>query len=162
MIDGSKNASIRSVNGALIVESSSGYRMLFSDPVSCHSFLNLGVEFEVLGGAILNALDSSRDLTIEEASKFRSSDKEWDEWVAEMLTFTGISNQQKLFQKMALCNVREKDGVITFSPTIKKRGAAWEGRSDDFKSKINKGDGQKIIGKTAIETLAKCIPATVA
>ena len=162
MIDGSKVANIRAVKGMLIVEAQSGYRMQFSDPNSYHHFIDSQESLIELGEAVLQALNSSRQLTIEEAKERRSNESEWEDWVSLMLSATKIQSSQKLFQKMATCGVREKDGNIVFTPTIKKRGAAWEGRGDEFKVSISNKSDCKLIGQAAIEALSFCIPNLVA
>jgi hypothetical protein len=161
LIDGSKVAGIRVVKGMLIIEARSGYRMQFSDPNSYHCFLDSPEPLSVLGESVLLALNSSRQLTIEEAKEHRSSEIEWNDWVLVMLSATKIKTSQKLFQKMASCCIREKDGNIVFAPSIKKRGAAWEGRGDEFKVSISNTSDCKLIGQAAIEALSLCIPKLV-
>lgn len=162
MIDGSKVANVRAIKGMLIVEAESGYRMKFSDPNSYHHFIETPVALEKLGESVLSALNSSRHLSIEEAADRRSSDSEWESWVSSMLSETKMASSQKLFQKMAACGVRKKDGIIVFSPTIKRRGAAWEGRGDKFMISIPATSENKLIGQAAIEGLSLCIPNVIA
>ncbi|WP_353962149.1 contact-dependent growth inhibition system immunity protein [Marinobacter xiaoshiensis] len=162
MIDGSKNASIRAIKGMFIIESLSGYRMMFSDPDSFHCFLPLDVDARLLGEEIRRALESSRTMTIEEAQEYRISDARWSQWVSTMLAHTKISNEQKLFQKMALCNVREHDGLIVFSPNIKRRGSAWEGRGEAHKLSLTSSSDSLTLGQFAIEAIKKCVPAVLA
>lgn len=162
MIDGSKNASIRVIKGMFIVESLSGYRMMFCDPDSFHCFLPLDADASILGKEIRQALDSSRTMTIEEAQEWRASDTHWNQWVSTMLAHTKISSPQKLFQKMALCHVREHDGLIVFSPNIKRRGAAWEGRGEAHKVSLASSVDDQTLGQFAIQAIKKCVPAMLA
>jgi len=150
------------VNGMLIVEARSGYRMQFSDPDSYHHFIASLESLNELGESVLLALNASRQLTIEEAKEHRNSESEWENWVSVMLSATKIKSSQKLFQNMASCGVREKDGIIVFYPTIKKRGAAWEGRGDEFNVSISNTSDSALIGQAAIEALSLCIPNLVA
>ncbi len=162
MIDGSRVANIMAVKGMLIVEARSGYRMQFSDPNSYHHFMSSLESLNELGESVLSALNASRQLTIEEAKEYRTSESEWEEWVSVMLSATKIKSSQKLFQKMASCGIRENDGIIVFSPTIKKRGAAWEGRGDEYNVSISNASDSTLIGQSAIEALSLCIPNLVA
>lgn len=162
MIDGSRNAGIRAVKGMFVIESMSGYRMMFSDPDSYHCFLPLNSDAGILGQAIRRALDSSRTMTIEEAHEYRASSTRWAQWVSTMLAHTGISSEQKLFQKMALCNVREHDGLVVFSPTTKRRGVAWDGRGDDYKVSVASSSDNQTLGQCAKEAIEKCIPIILA
>ena len=162
MIDGSTVAKINAIRGMLIVFAQSGYRMQFSDPDSYHCFMKTPVALESLGESVLLALNASKHLTVEEAAYRRASETEWESWVSLMLSETNIASSQKLFQKMASCSVSHKDGVIIFSPSIKRRGAAWEGRGENFNISISASSEFRSIGQAAIEGLSLCIPHVIA
>jgi CDI immunity protein len=162
LIDGSKVANINAIRGMLIVLAHSGHRMQFADPDAYHCFMEAPVALEKLGESVLLALNASKQLSIEEAMNRRASEVEWNNWVSLMLSETKIASSQKLFQKMASCSVSNKDGVIVFSPSIKRRGAAWEGRGENFKISISASSEFKLIGQAALDGLSLCIPNVVA
>jgi len=162
VFDGSKVANINAIKGMLIVLAQSGHRMQFSDPDSYYCFMEAPVELEKLGESVLLALEASKHLSVEEAIQRRASETEWNNWISLMLSETNIASSQKLFQKMASCSVRYQDGVIVFSPSIKRRGAAWEGRGENFNISIPSSSELKLIGQAAIEGLSLCIPNVIA
>jgi hypothetical protein len=157
-----KQARVQAVREAFIVESESGLGLMQVDPDAFHCFLQPDAEDAALGEALLAALAASRFLLSEEAKEFRAnSEEKWSAWVSKMLAATGIKDRQRLFHRMASCGVAARDGRIIFTPTIKRRGAAWEGLGRDFESSIPEGSSPQILGAALREALSKCVPAVV-
>jgi hypothetical protein len=157
-----KHANVKAVQQALIVVSNSGRGLLQSDPEAFHCFLPPNADNDTLGKAVISALAASRFLSSEEADKFlNSSEASLETWVSKMLTATGIKTRQKLFQRMASCSLIARDGKIKFSPTVKRRGAAWEGRGTKFESTISQDSSSQAVGAALREALRQCLPAVV-
>jgi hypothetical protein len=159
-----KCASVLALQQGLIIESESGRGLLRADPEGFHCFLPLNASDDTLGKAVINALAVSRFLSREEADKFLDTSvasRDVDVWVSKMLKATGIKNRQQLFQRMASCGVAARDGSIEFSPTVKGRGAGWEGRGPKFDSTISEVADPQDIGAALREALSKCLPNIV-
>jgi len=158
-----KRASVYAVRQALIVVAQSGRGLMGTDPDSFHSILAPAVDDATLGAALLGALSSSRFLQLEEAKQFlhESRDKRWDSWTDTLIQATGFRSKQKLFERMAQCSVTAQNGTITFSPTVKRRGAAWEGLGKEFESSIDQASSPNAIGRALGEALMRCLPEVV-
>ncbi|WP_029923495.1 contact-dependent growth inhibition system immunity protein [Nevskia soli] len=157
-----KRARVQAVSEAIIVASESGRGLLHVDPDAFHCFLQPDADDATLGETLLGALAASRFLLSEEAKEFRVNyEQHWSAWVSKMVAVTGIKDRKRLFQRMASCGVAARNGNIIFTPTIKRRGEAWEGLGRDFKSSIPLESSPKIVGAALREALSKCVPDVI-
>ncbi len=130
-----KNANAVFNGDFFFISTYSGYRMLGRDPKGAQHYLEPDASDETLGAAVLDALDRSRFLSIEEADDFfnlKRSQERYEEWKRSVMQRYGYKTKRALFKDMASCDIQMAGGNITLVPTNHDRLEGW-GRE--------KGDG---------------------
>jgi contact-dependent growth inhibition (CDI) system CdiI-like immunity protein len=116
-------------NGDFIsIESYSAYSYLMADPKTPEHILSPDAPDEILGKAVLEALQCSRFLSEEEdLSLYLTMEQRYAEWVKKTMDRFGYRNKNALFRKMKHCDIQSKDGLIVLEPSHHAKLELWTG-----------------------------------
>lgn len=125
-----------------------------------HAFLAIDADDVSMGSAVLSALAASRFLSPSEAAIFIRAEmnSRWSGWVSKMLLATGLRTERALFKSMALCEISMKEGLVSFSPTAKRRGTAWEGIGSEQRVQVPIAAGPLAMASALREAFSRCSP----
>lgn len=127
-----KNAAALFNGDFFLVETCSGHRMLHDDPAGAQHYLEPGTRDEVLGAAVLDALDRSRFLPIEEARVLsQGAGERYEEWKRAVMARYGYKSKRSLFGDMARCSIQMAGNTIKVAPTDHDKLEGWADKSAD-------------------------------
>lgn len=127
-----KNANAVFNGDFFFISTYSGYRMLGRDPKGAQHYLEPDASDETLGAAVLDALDRSRFLSIEEADDFfnlKRSQERYEEWKRSVMARYGYKTKRALFKDMMSCSIQMAGDSIKVSPTDHDRLDGWAGKN---------------------------------
>ncbi|WP_083451932.1 contact-dependent growth inhibition system immunity protein [Photorhabdus heterorhabditis] len=113
------------------VQTYSGNGLLGADPSGSNYLLQPIVSDQELGKAVLDALSKSRLIPLDKYGDYfdhDANDKQYKNWITEMMGSYGYRSKRQLFKKMNSCNIRLLDGVITIMPYGHKKLELWTGQ----------------------------------
>ena len=128
-------ASAKKTPEFICVETYSGRGRTAQDPAGKQFVLACDATNQELGAAVLQALDHSRVLSLEEASAFfeyKAVKLRYEQWVADLVERYGYKTRRSLFKDMISCDIKSDGCDVVFVPTRHEKLEAW-GRE--------KGDG---------------------
>jgi hypothetical protein len=114
----------------VLIESYSGYRISAVDPQGAQHLLPPDASDESLGTALLDALDRSRFLTLDEARAFfdlKRIEEQRAGWTESLMTHCGYKTKRSLFRNMMNCGIVKVGDSITLEPMIHDKLQAWRG-----------------------------------
>lgn len=139
-------AIIKSGRDFIFLQTMSGYRSMRWDPQGANFLLPGDVDDQILGEAVLTALDSSRfvlpapraDVWIHPDATFDKDlydnelgSKFYDAWVENLVARLGYKNKRALFKSMMSCSVKRLRDEIEILPSIHEKLEAWSGMPRD-------------------------------
>lgn len=124
------NAKITQEFIEIATQSSSG--RLLEDPRVEPAVLALSVSEEMLGQAVLNALNQSRLLSLEESAAIESIlDQSYQDWIKARMKQFSYKSKRALFRYMNYCSISRREGEITIRPQCHKKLDYWGRERDD-------------------------------
>ena len=124
-----KNYAEALYNGDFVsIKTYSGYGIAMADPKAPKHLFAPDVSNETLGKAVLESLDQSRALSVEETETLRSKVPEnYKDWIQKMMERYGYKTKNALFKKMKNCGIECHEGLITISPSRHEKLDSWSG-----------------------------------
>jgi len=114
----------------ICVTAYSGYRSSAADSAAAQHVLPPDADHEALGAAVLDALDHSRFLTLDEIDVFfdyRLVAQRYHAWVRSLMERFGYKTKKAMFTGMNSCAIERRDGRIVISPSNHEKLEAWSG-----------------------------------
>ena len=144
-----------------LLQTLSGLRSAAWDPEGGSHFLPPDSSDEVLGQALMDCLDRSRQIAVEEVDRFfdpKLSKQLYEASVERMLKESGYKSRHKLFKNMLCCWVDRKQEVITIRPTCHERLEAWSGKGIDESDllRVMRDASASVIGASLRAAFARC------
>lgn len=123
-----KRVYIKSNGDFISIKTYSGYSLPLADPTVPEKLLSPTITNEMLGTAILDALQKSRFLPIEQARILRmNTEQNYKDWIQKLLTQYGYKTKNALFKKMLNCDLILDNSLIIIEPTLHEKLEAWSG-----------------------------------
>ncbi|MCC8374950.1 MULTISPECIES: contact-dependent growth inhibition system immunity protein [Photorhabdus] len=125
------NAGVKFNGDFYSIQTYSGNGLLGVDPLGSEYLLQPVASDQELGKAVLDALSKSRIIPLDEYGDYfdhDANDKQYKNWITEMMGSYGYRSKRQLFKKMNNCNIRLLDGVITIMPYGHKKLELWTGQ----------------------------------
>ncbi|NRN30891.1 contact-dependent growth inhibition system immunity protein [Photorhabdus heterorhabditis] len=113
------------------IQTHSGNGLLGVDPLGSKHLLQPFVSDQELGNAVFDALSKSRVIPIDECGDYFDhdvNDKQYKNWITEMMGSYGYRSKRQLFRKMNNCDICLLDGVITIMPYGHEKLELWTGQ----------------------------------
>lgn len=154
------NASIHMNIDFINIVSMSGYNMKFRDCKAYNEYFDHSVSNEILGKAILTALNKSKafDKYDHEVFQEMSDIKHYNAWVKTAIDRYSYKNKAKMFKCMLILSVSYKDSYISFMPRHQCKSEAWEGTGKNGEDHviIPADSTDEEIGAAARLALSRC------
>ena len=114
-------------NGDFIsIETCSGRGLIMPDPEAPEHLFSPEVSNELLGMGVVEALNHSKFLSIEEAGTLQENTPEYyKNWVRKVMDRYGYKTKNALFRKMRSCGIKCHEDVITICPSHHEKLEAW-------------------------------------
>ena len=108
------------------IKAYSGYRSATADPVAEEYFLNIDVCEEILGEFVLEALQQSRFLELEEMQNLNINSKNnYENWVKKIQNLYGYKTRRAMFRWMKNCHITLDKDILIISPSYHERIESW-------------------------------------
>ena len=157
--DWKKRAYVKSNGDFVSIKTYSGYSMPLPDPTVPEKLLDHNVSNEMLGEAILNSVQHSKFLPIEQARALRLNvEQNYKNWIEQMKTRYGYKTKNALFKKMMNCDIILDSSIITIEPTLHEKLEAWSGdgiKEEDY-VKVPAGSPPAEIGAALRLAFKRC------
>ena len=124
-------------NGDFIsIESYSGYANAnMADPSAPEFLLEVEASDEILGKSIVEALNNSRPLSLEEhRNTAKNLAENYKAWIQRMMEKYNYKTKRALFKNMKSCSILCREGMIIIKPSYHQTLEGWSG------DRINKED----------------------
>ena len=124
-----KPTAVATNNGDFIgIESYSGYALMAADPEAPEHLLNVDTPDEVVGAAIVEALENSRALSLEEARNIKLKLQEnYKAWIQRIMEKYGYKTKRALFKNMKSCGILRREDLIIIKPSNHEKLEGWSG-----------------------------------
>ncbi len=145
------------------IETYSGFRGGSGDPLGKQHLLPPDVINEVLGAALLDALNHSRFITDEkELRSFNNYEKRKTDdakWVSDLILRFGYRNKQRLFKSMESCLIECREELLTITPFTHEKLEGWGREKDDGIEDvvINKNATPEEVGAALRLAFERCV-----
>ena len=111
-----------------ILKTYSGYTLQFADPEAQNIDLIPEAINEELGQVLLNILQQSRFLPLQQASSLRMEVREnYLIWIKNLMQIYNYKNKTALFKNMKNCAFESSEGIITIRPSNHETLEGWGG-----------------------------------
>ena len=142
------------------IQSRSGRTATAIDPNGAEHLLAPDADNEALGSALLDALQKSRVLDLEEARIFFDPQRiarDQAAWIERLLSRYRFKSRRALFNGMKHCLVDVRGGNISIAPTYHEKSEGWAGMGPEFELVLpSKADAIEV-GAALREGLRRCV-----
>ena len=142
------------------VLSYSGRMAAAMDPNGAEHLLAPDADNESLGSSLLDALQKSRVLNIEEVRIFFDPQriaKDYAAWVERLMSRYRFKSKRALFNGMKHCNVHVRAGNISIKPTYHEKSEGWAGMGAEFELVLPSQAPAIEVGGALREGLRRCV-----
>lgn len=104
----------------ICIETYSGLGRCVCDPDGANYLLSPAIDDCALGKSVADALFYSRKIPLEDIGVFfdiKRNQQRYENWVSDLMSRYEYKTRRELFKSMLSCGARQKDGIITFSPS---------------------------------------------
>jgi hypothetical protein len=130
------------------------------DPNGAEHLLAPEADNELLGSALLDALQKSRVLNVAEARIFFDPQRiarDHAAWVERLMSRYGFESKRALFNGMKHCGVSVRGGNISIKPTYHEKSEAWAGMGSEFELVLPSQARAIEVGIALREGLRRCV-----
>jgi hypothetical protein len=156
-----KNAAAVITDKFINIDTYSGHRLLGVDVRGAHILLSPTASTETIGNAVLEALNKSRFLSLEESDRFfddKTEGEEYQRGIEAMIKDFGYRSRMAMFKNMMRVSIRLTEDVMSFMPSIHTGLERWRSsKSDGLEDVVIPADSDpSTIGKALLEAFKRC------